>query len=160
MENIINGCIARQLPDNIYSINNITNIGEVVMRNDGYYGVAVCQIDTSEDAKLYCKTHISYMTYAPLILYLIQADVSQLNDVTLTTSLFNEIHTLFGFDSNVWHTNNVQYLTKMELIWIHQINDCANQSTENIANNVVFRKTYDYFINIGIQNSDPDFSCC
>lgn len=165
MDSLIDDCLAKKIPllddGNSYSIVHINSIGEVVARNDGYYGVAICNIPTPEDTNPYYTNHVKYMTFVPFILYLMQADSSTLDIPEYCYRLFKELHIEFNFDPGAWYNDNIQYLSNMTMIWVHESNDCCNQVTEPVSTNtVVFRNTYNYFINCAIQSTNPDMFCC
>lgn len=168
MESLVDACISRKIPDVVvgelegceFKVVNFSNLGEVLMKNDGFYGVVVCNEEILEDFGPYSLSHIRYMTYVPLVLYLMQADPSTLDSVELTSSLFKELHMEFGFDFASWHEHNVTYLSKLTLIWMCPVNDYNGQVPAPTSSIVVFRSNYNYFMSNGVQNSSYRSYCC
>lgn len=160
-DTIIANCVARVIPDPVlYSIQNLGTIGEVVMREDGYYGLAVCSVMTPEDNGTYKEKHVKFMPFAPLILFLIQSVAIELNSLSRVTTLFNELLVYFSIpDTSIWYNDNAGYIINLDLVWMYNIHDCMNQLPDPTDTNLMFRSNYEYFMSCTIQSTLPCDEC-
>lgn len=135
-----------------YSVVSIDNIGQVVMRGDGYYGLLITNNPTSADNTPYQSLHVKYATCIPLVLYMTQYDSS-----TFTEDIIRRLTVNFLVDNALtfddFYLPNQSYFNDLTLIWINSAIDHVSQvydTTSGII--IIYRSEYSFYINPWLQN--------
>lgn len=151
MNEFITQC-ANYIPYGEYQIISLTNIGQVVIRGDGYYGLIITNNPTSADNTPFQQLHASYATCIPLVLFLTKYQVTDLSEVNLSSLLVNFLSNL-GITFDDYYLPNQSLISDLILIWMNSEIDHTDQIYDTSGGTIIYRSEYNWFINPGFQST-------
>lgn len=159
MDEFIVQCASYATYDQL-KIVTIDNIGQVIAREDGYYGMLVTTNPTPADYTPFQQQHINYTVCPPIVLFLANGSY---NASHLTIDVLQRLTSQWLIDHNItfddFYLPNQPYFADLTLIWMNNQIDHTHQTFDNtVGVTILYRAEYSWFINPSVQN--PDVHLC
>ena len=156
MDAFVNQC-ANLIPYDNYSIVTLNNVGSVLMRGDGYFGLIITNTPTLADNTPYQRLDLDYMTCIPLVLFLTKYRSIDLTEVILSSLLINFLDNI-GVFFNDYYAANSLLIPDITLIWMNSQIDHTDQMLDTSGGTILYRSEYSWLINPAVQSINPQ--CC